>query len=106
MGATFDQGLLQGNGPYVLRLHDELCHDHGTLLPNDGAPPAYAQLYISDPAMALQQRMQWNAELSPTIMSDLQEMLLECNPFVNLYRQAAQRLRDQGQNNNIQARLT
>ena len=106
LGATFDQSLLQGNGPYVLRLHGELYHNHGALLPNDGAPPAYAQLYIYDPAMALQQRMQRNAELSPTVMSDLQEMLLECNPFVNLYRQAAQRLRDQGQNNNIQARLT
>ena len=29
LGATFDQILLQGNGPYVLRLHGELYHNHG-----------------------------------------------------------------------------
>jgi hypothetical protein len=51
---------------------------------------SYAQLYIYDPEMALQQRMSRNNTLSPTIMSDLQEMLLEHNPFVRIYQQAAE----------------
>ena len=40
-------------------------------------------------------------------MADLQEMLFGCNPHVNIYRQAAERLRAQGQNaTEIQARPT
>ena len=98
--------MLQGNGPYVLKLHGELYHNHGALLPNEGAPHQYAQLYIYDSALALQQRVQRNVRLSPTIMSNLQDMLMECNPFVEIYKQAVQRLRDQGQNNNVHSRLT
>ena len=39
-------------------------------------------------------------------MSHLQDMLLEHNPFVPLYRQAAERLREQGVSLDMQVRLT
>ena len=39
-------------------------------------------------------------------MSHLQDMLLEHKSFVPLYRQAAERLRDQGVSLNVQVRLT
>jgi hypothetical protein len=71
-------------------------------------PAMYAQLYIYDPKMALQQRMTRNNTLSPTIMSDLQEILLEHSPFVRIYQQAAERLRAHGassQTTDIQAQL-
>ena len=112
LGANFDQSLLQGGGPYVLRLYGELYHNHSSLIPAAGAA-SYAQLYIYDPRAALQQRMERNRLLSSNIMSDLQEMLLQHNPFIPIYKQAAERLREQArahgssfQTMDIQARIT
>ena len=45
LGADFDQTLLQGHGPYVLKLHGELCLDHGSLLPGHDERPRYALLW-------------------------------------------------------------
>ena len=110
LGAKFDLSLLQGGGPYVLKLHGELYHNHGALIPNDGSEGSYAQLYIYDAEDALNQRVSRNQSLSSNIMSDLQEMLLVHNPFVNIYKQAAERLREQSRSStetvDIQARLT
>ena len=106
LGAKFDHSLLDGNGPYVFKLHGGLYHNHGALIPNDGTHASYAQLYIYDPDMALQQRMNRNSNISGPTMSDLQEMLLQHNPFVPVYRPAAEQLRLQGQAQDIQARLT
>ncbi|KAF8515752.1 hypothetical protein JB92DRAFT_3154163 [Gautieria morchelliformis] len=99
LGANFDQQLLQEffYSPYVLKLQGELYHIHGSLRPNPGSKIKYAQLYIYDPALVLAQRIDFNVDLSPTIMGDLQEMLLLCNPHVTTYKQAAERLRAQGQ---------
>ena len=46
LGAKFDHSLLDGNGPYVFKLHGGLYHNHGVLIPNDGAHASYAQLYV------------------------------------------------------------
>jgi len=37
-----------GGGPPVFRIHGELHHQIGSLLPSDGQAPVYAQLYILD----------------------------------------------------------
>ena len=111
-GGDFGQAL-QGGGPYVLQLHGELYHQHGSLIPDIGQKPQYAALYIYDPDFALDQRKRNNPNVSQHVMSELQEMLHQCNPYVTMYRQAAQRLREQGQNlreqglnSTIRARLT
>ena len=110
LGANFDTSALQGGGPYVLKLHGELYHKHGALIPDEGSEGSYAQLYIYDAEDALDQRVSRNRSQSSNVMSDLQEMLLEHNPFVNIYRQAAERLREQSRSLtetvDIQARLT
>lgn len=112
LGANFDRGLLR-NGPYVLKLLGGLYHHHGTLLPDDADVDAngnqhaqYAQLYIFDPANAFQHRQNNNQnQLDPVILNDLQELMLAVNPLVGLYRQAAERLREAG-NDTLRARLT
>ena len=43
-----EQAVNNGFGPYVFKLHGELCHKIGSLLPPEGEPPVYAQLYIYD----------------------------------------------------------
>ena len=106
LGANFDQSLLDGSGPYVLKLYGELYHNHGALIPNENRDASYAQLYIYDSQMTLNQRMNRNQSLDRDTMSHLQDMLLEHNTFVPLYRQAAERLRDQGVSLDVQVRLT
>jgi len=46
-----------GNGPYVFRLHGELIHQAGSLLPPEAGQPIYSQLYIYDSEQALDIRM-------------------------------------------------
>jgi hypothetical protein len=64
LGGDFDQALRAGGGPYVLQLHGELYHHHGSLIPDIGQKPHYAQLYIYDLDLALGKRMRYNPNLS------------------------------------------
>ena len=48
----------------------------------------YSQLYIWDNAEALEYRRTNNPQTDPHTMSSLQCLLLQCNPFVNVYQQA------------------
>ena len=38
----------KGGGPYYLRIHGEIYHQIGPLIPKDGEDAVYAQLYIYD----------------------------------------------------------
>ena len=61
LGVDVDNSVNEGGGgPPMFRIHGELCHRLGSLLPNHGDRPAYAQLYIYDPHEALEHRMQRN----------------------------------------------
>ena len=42
LGANFDQSLLDGSGPYVLKLYGELYHNHGALILNENRNASYA----------------------------------------------------------------
>jgi len=81
-----------GGGPYSFRLHGELIHKAGSLLPPQGKPPAWAQLYIYDSAQALDYRMAHpaNDHLNRTVMQTLQDMLYHHHPSVQHYKQAFQ----------------
>lgn len=49
MGGKVDDSInRRGRGPYVFRLHGQTYHSIGSLLPEPGAPPKFAQLYIYD----------------------------------------------------------
>jgi hypothetical protein len=56
-------------------LHDLLCHQIGTLLPDGPHRPDFAQLYFYDPAEALDFHMQCNKNLNCDIIQNLQNML-------------------------------
>ena len=53
LGVKLDRSVATGTGPYSFRIHGELCHLAGSLLPAEGEDPRYAQLYIHNPANAL-----------------------------------------------------
>ena len=49
MGGKVDEKINnQGRAPYVFRLHGQTYHSIGSLIPEQGAPPKFAQLYIYD----------------------------------------------------------
>ena len=93
VGRTVDNSLNHtGGGPYSFRLHGELIHKAGSLLPPQGGAPMWAQLYIYDSAQALDYRMAHSANggLNRTIMQTLQDMLYRSYPAVQLYKHAFQ----------------
>ena len=74
---NMNQQVLNTSGPYAFIIHGELHHFMGSLLPEEGSSPRYAQLYIHDPHAALCARNANNRNLlNPGIMNDLQDMLL------------------------------
>ncbi len=68
--------LVNQRGGWVFRICGELCHLLGSLRPDHGTPPAFAQLYIYDPHLALCHRMHRNSNLREDTMSGLQHILI------------------------------
>ena len=48
MGGKIDHSINRGNAPYTFRLSGENYHCLGSLLPVDGRPAQFSQLYIYD----------------------------------------------------------
>ena len=48
IGGKVDDTINQGRVPYVFRLHGQTYHRMGSLLPEAGQNPKFAQLYIYD----------------------------------------------------------
>ena len=91
LGVKVDGSVTGTTGPYSFRVHGELCHRMGSLLPEDPTmEKSYAQLYVHDPDEALNIRQHRNPECDRSIMSELQAMLHNVNPFVSLYQHAFQ----------------
>ncbi len=91
VGANLDTSVAQP-GNYTYRLRSELYHRMGSLLPQPGEVPKFAQLYISDPHAELDGRMGNFGGLNRDIMQSLQTMLHECNPYASIYQTAMERL--------------
>ena len=93
LGVTEDRSVNRRGG-WVLRISGELCHLVGSLRPDEGVPPAYAQLYIYDSRLALKQRMHRNSNLREDTMSSLQSMLLSHHRYAHDFRHAYEVLHD------------
>jgi len=57
LGAKIDTGINKEPGPYVFKINGQVHHRIGSLLPDEGKPPVYAQLYIFDTENEIQNRM-------------------------------------------------
>ena len=78
LGCDQDKNINRdGGGPYVFKVHGCLYNQSGSLIPYQGRPPIYSQLYIYDPQDALDYRMNHSANsgLDRTTMETLQDML-------------------------------
>src|SRR5882762_8566521 len=105
IAAHINDSVLSGSGPYSFILHGSLHHKMGALLPPPGLQPSYAQLYVLDPDSATNARSTRNSNLVPSTMSDLHAMLLQHNPYVEMYKQAHQILREKPEHEQHHVRL-
>ncbi|XP_058775057.1 uncharacterized protein LOC131649304 [Vicia villosa] len=90
-GMKFDTTLADGGGPPTLRLHGQTCHRIGTLIPEDGDSPQFAQLYIFDTDNEVENRVKCfsdNDNIDRDIVSKLKIMLDDCNPHAKAFRMA------------------
>jgi hypothetical protein len=93
IGAKIDNHITGTRGVYSFRIHGEIYHSIGTLLPNNEDYPQFAQIYIYDTDNELQNRMNIMPNLDPNILTELQQMLNDVNPYVETFRQASDMLR-------------
>ena len=89
LGVKVDNTVNTGGGPPTFRIHGELCHQLGSLLPRNGEQPVYAQLYIYDPRLALDHRMHRNPGLDPNVMRRLQHLILTHHRWAATFQQAS-----------------
>jgi len=89
MGANIDRSMNDGRGPLVFKINGQVHHRIGTLLPPDGSPPKFIQLYIYDTTNETRNRLRALhpderplEPLDPMIIQNLTRMLDEHNPFV------------------------
>jgi len=86
VGVKIDNSVTRQSGPYCFKIQGELHHLTGALLPHGDQTPIYAQIYILDTVEQLNIRRNNNRNLDPTIMDDLQTMLLDNHPYIGQYR--------------------
>ena len=97
MGGKIDNAINRGSGPYVFRMNGQSIHRIGSLLPTEGRPPVFAQLYIYDTEHEINNRIQSvhtrdNKDLDPTIVELLRTMLDSTNVLVQLFRTVRDRV--------------
>jgi hypothetical protein len=97
MGATIDRSVSSGGGPNVFKICGNICHRIGSLLPEEGKTPKYAELYIyhgGDEAdnriQALNKDDKLDGGLDKGIVKGLEAMLDTHNSLVKKFRMAKQ----------------
>jgi hypothetical protein len=78
----------QGSGVSNFTVHGQVYHFIGSLLPNEGQAPKFAQLYIYDTENEIRNRLNIMQDLDITILQNLQNMLDAVNPYIQVFRQA------------------
>lgn len=95
-GGKIDHGINQGQGPFVFKVNGEIYHWHGTLIPDEGEAPSYAQLYFYDAATATNACLghNANAHLQWGILTNIHQTLLEYNHIARAYLHAKELLQN------------
>ncbi len=76
-----------GRGEYSMTIHGNVYHYVGALNPPQGRARQYAQCYVIDSAIALQERMEHpnNVNCRPRIMERLDAILRRVNPYATQF---------------------
>ncbi|KAJ4797574.1 hypothetical protein LUZ62_048820 [Rhynchospora pubera] len=104
MGVQVDNTVRAAHGPYVYRISGQLCHLMGSLIPDDDAPPQFAQLYMYDTENEIANRLsrfsgsdQYSVP-RPHIVQALKEMLDQHNPYIQAFRSVRERIIEDSDN--------
>ncbi|CAN0837888.1 ATP-dependent DNA helicase PIF1 [Linum grandiflorum] len=99
---------MHSRGPYSLVLNGENYHYMGSLLPPDGQPPRYSQLYVHDPTSEDSNRLASVGgaakKLHPALITNLKEMLDTYNVLAQSFRRVRDALHEPG-NENLRLRI-
>lgn len=88
-GANIDRSLLGTRGVYTFKVHGQVCHLMGSLLPPDlESSPKFLQLYIHDTDNEIQNRAGYNSNLNLHLLTELQNMIDIVNPFAVAFKKA------------------
>ena len=92
-GATIDDSVNNGRGPYVFKISGQVYHWIGTMCPTGNDDPRFLQLYIYDTQNEVKNRLkpfthQGQTNLNPQIVEDLIRILDEHNELVQIFRTA------------------
>ena len=95
MGANIIKDINKGEGPYIFCINGQIHHRIGSLLPEHGQIPQYAELYIFDTQNEINNRIKalqkvdpTESDINPHIVEELKKMLDTHNPLVKLFRHA------------------
>ncbi|KAL3654414.1 hypothetical protein CASFOL_004095 [Castilleja foliolosa] len=108
-GATVDDIVNDGFGPYVFKVSGQVSHWIGSICPSDNDRPRFLQLYIYDTENEIPNRMRFfdfsdRHPLSAAVVSCISETLRSCNEYARLFK-SAKDLCDMSENTNFSVRL-
>ncbi|XP_071698893.1 uncharacterized protein [Rutidosis leptorrhynchoides] len=93
-GARIDHSFNRGRGPYTFRISGQTYHRIGSLLPEEGRQPRYAQLYFYDTQNEAKNRMSAflgnnsRDAIDETLTTNLISMLDESSAIAQAFRMA------------------
>ncbi|PWA59485.1 hypothetical protein CTI12_AA391250 [Artemisia annua] len=99
LGATVDDTVNNGRGPYVFKVSGQIYHSIGRFCPDEGVMPRFLQLYINDTNNEVRNRLEnfttnGQTPLRQDIVEGLIELLDQHNALVQLFRTARDKLQD------------
>ncbi|PWA89286.1 helitron helicase-like domain-containing protein [Artemisia annua] len=99
VGATIDNSINTGRGPYVFRVSEQIYHWIGGFCPNGDDSPRFLQMYVYDTDHEVQHRLSHfdpheRRILREDIIQGLIQFLDDNNALVHLFRTARDKLRD------------
>ncbi|CAN1186335.1 ATP-dependent DNA helicase PIF1 [Linum perenne] len=97
MGGTINHSLNRtGGAPYIFSIGGQIFHRLGSLIPPEGKPPKYAQMFVFDTENEIKHRLNSCPsnvnDLSEQIIKELRDMFDEHNVLVKVFRYARDRL--------------
>lgn len=79
---------MNGTGPYTFRVHGQVCHRVGSLIPQSASDPVFSQIYIYDTQVALRERFLSNIDnnFKSNTLGRLTDLMLAVNPLAQKYK--------------------
>lgn len=91
LGVAVDEDLANGrDGVYTFRIHGELCHRIGSLMPADGEPESYGQIYFLDANNQAERRGNIFQDLNNQTLIQIGAIMNEVNPFAQIFKNAGE----------------